>query len=175
MAIRAISSHTQERITIAYKASAAADAAVTQGASKISIALESLAADGFTRSTDFISPTKVASSCSPEEWDALKVVIRAGMSKEDRALMDAPKGSLSPAKQNQRTKAHQKINSFIGKLKKAAAAAERKRDGKPAVTFNEQLHKDIATVLNRLSKAEEASFDVTKCSSLIQQALDMIR
>ena len=113
MALRAISSHTQERITIAYKASAIADKAVAEGATKISIALESLAADGFEKSSDFISPTKVASSCSPEEWDALKAVVRSGMTKEDRALMDAPKGSLSPAKQNQRTKAHQKINSFI--------------------------------------------------------------
>jgi hypothetical protein len=166
MAIRAISSDTYHRITVAYRADMGA-------ADKLNTAIEALAADGFKQASDFISPKSKGSSSSPEEWAQLKTAVKDGMLKADQAIMSAPTKSLSAEKKARKTYLIQQVASFIGKIKRKLEDKEKGPKAKKA--FEVRLREQLNAAIKSLEDSEAASFDVTKCVTLLKEALDMVK
>ena len=146
-------------------------------------ATDGFIADGFTVITDFVSPTKADSTCTPEEWNGFKLAIVQGFSEEVRTLLATPTKSLeNQVMKDSKRKWQQQINARIADFKLSlkrriarenpeAAKAESEAKKK---TSDQRVRDALNDVIKVCSTKDDMTFDVSNMALKVRAALAIL-
>ncbi len=153
------------------KYSGASNKSNEQKESLVQFALE----DGFTKSSQWKSPTSKGSTCTPELWASMRDYSRQGFSARVKTLLDTDKSKLEKADFDKtRDKLdkttgnkrywQQQIGAKIGDVANALAKLEKpkgkgkKSTEKTTLTFRQDIEKRLDEVVAMLESADSKVF-----------------
>ena len=146
-------------------------------------ALDELVASGFHRPTDYISPVqgkrKEESTITPEEYEYVMGLIKAGFPEDIQKILPIPAKSLTERQKSDKRHYTQQAGSRFGAFGRQIAtrlkAKEEGRTGNEPRTIEVKCRDHLNAVIKACQKAESASFDVTKVAKACEAAIKLIK
>ena len=147
-------------------------------------ATDLLIANGFDKSTDYLSPDRDnGHTCTATEYAQLRLGVIMGFSKVQRELIEAPKDEAKTwtktrkaARKAAQSEVGAKIQDFAAKVKRREAKADRKGDGAGSRNrpLDQRVRDNLNDVIKVCEKAEEPTFDVTDMILNVKRALALL-
>ena len=138
--------------------------------------LDALQADGYL-STDFVSPSKDASTCNQAHWDSCRAAVISTYTKGDQKLIGyADTKGLTDKQKDRRRALQQAVTKPLGQIARSLGKREDKAAGRERVTASveSRVHTDITNAMKKLAKAEKFNGDLVELNKALETAVAFI-